>query len=110
MGFFEKIDSIESKSGFDSSPSTPSDNETPITLNILIIPFNLGLLVSSASFESSSRNETGRRLTPRSFAVSKIPFIENSLFFDSRYFSSRDLKNKSRVWTSSVVVFSKSES
>src|SRR3989304_2979408 len=92
LGFFENMDSIESKRGLESSPRIPSDRETPITLNILIIPFSFILLVSSASLDSISLKDTERRVTPRSFAVSKIPFIENSLFFDSRYFSNRDLK------------------
>src|SRR3972149_572800 len=102
------MDSIESKRGLESRPRIPRDRETPITLNILIIPFSFRLLVSSASLDSISLKDTGRSVTPRSFAVSKIPFGASLLALHLVGGELFDLPADPRPLVGSILVSSKS--
>ena len=90
--------------------TNPKDKDTPITLYILTNPFRRGFSVSSARLVRIDLKETGNSDTPFSFAISKTPGIVNGLFFNSKSLCNLSLNGASRVWTSSVFIFSRSES
>jgi len=59
VGFVEKISSMDSSNGAMGAFNTPSEYETPYTLNIRVIRESSGLSNSSAMLDNVSRNEIG---------------------------------------------------
>ena len=59
VGFVEKISSMDSSNGAMGAFKTPSENETPNTLNIRVIRESSGLFNSFAMFDNASQNEIG---------------------------------------------------